>query len=151
MSKKEFIPLIALLAVLAAAALRPSIHGNDGVGNYVYLASLLGDGDNDYARFDELKRYPYIRFSELPVDPLTGRPGNRYGIGSALLWSPFVLAAHASLKAFRPASIFMRTAQCRTASVFSPPAVWRSVSSAPGAGLVPGLMPLAASSRVCSS
>jgi hypothetical protein len=98
--------LVALaLALLAAAALRPSIRGNDGVGHYVYLASLLRDGDldftNDYARFDAIKQYPY-KFAELKRSAVTGRPSNRYGIGAACFWAPFVAGTHLALKVVAP-------------------------------------------------
>jgi hypothetical protein len=97
MTRRE--PFIVALALflMAGAALRPSIHGMDGVGNYVPLASLLGSGDldyrDDYALFDARRDYPF-RFADLPVSPATGLPSNRYGVGSAILWSPFVVATH---------------------------------------------------------
>lgn len=100
MNKREWIVLGAALALLAALALQPSIRGNDGVGHYVYLASLLRGGDldftDDYARYDALKQYPY-KFAELPRAPQTGRPTNRYGIGAACFWAPFVAAVHGAL------------------------------------------------------
>ncbi len=94
------------LALLAAAALRPSIHGVDGVGHYVYLASLLVDGDLDlagqYRRFDELRDYPFSLLAEAPVSPVTGRAANRYGVGAALLWSPAVAVTHLGLRLAAP-------------------------------------------------
>ena len=91
--RREYLLLAAGLVLLAAVALRPSIRGNDGVGHYVYLASLLRGADldlaDDYRAFDRLRRYPY-RFSDLPRSPRTGLYGNRFGVGAALLWSPFV-------------------------------------------------------------
>lgn len=102
---RELAVLTALLALLGLAALRPSIRGNDGVGNYVYLASLLRGGDldfaDDYRAFDRIKQYPY-HFADLPRSSRTGRYSNRYGIGAALLWSPFVAAVRI-LPAGRPA------------------------------------------------
>ncbi|MCL5271185.1 MAG: hypothetical protein M1457_11715, partial [bacterium] len=107
MTRRETIFLAAVLLLAAAGGLRPSIRGNDGVGHYVYLASLLRDGDldlaNEYREFDRIKQYPY-HFADLPVDPRTGRASDRYGIGAALLWSPFVLAVHLGLKILDPAA-----------------------------------------------
>ncbi len=91
--RAEYVFVAAGLILLAAVALRPSIRGNDGVGHYVYLASLLRGGDldlaDDYRAFDRLKHYPY-RFRDLPRSPCTGLYGNRFGVGAALLWAPFV-------------------------------------------------------------
>jgi len=78
---------------LCLVALRPTIHGSDGHGNYAYLRSLLFDADlnfrNDYALFDRATGGRFD-FGAIPIEESTGRPGNRYGIGSALLWAPFV-------------------------------------------------------------
>jgi hypothetical protein len=103
----EWMALAAGLTLLAAVALRPSIRGNDGVGNYVYLASVLRGGDLDftdeYREFDALKQYAY-KFSELPVSPATGRPSDRYGVGASILWAPFVAPVHVWLRWVRPAA-----------------------------------------------
>lgn len=116
-TKLEIAVVVLCLAALAATAIRPSIRGNDGVGHYVYLASLLSDKDLDftdeYQQFDQLKQYPY-RFSELPVDPSTGMPSNRYGVGAALLWSPFVALTHGALLLYAP----------QTADALSRPYEW---------------------------
>ena len=97
--------LTLVLIVLAAVAVRPSIRGNDGVGHYVYLVSILRDGDldlsDDYRDFDVLKQYPY-HFADLPVSEATGLPSNRYGIGAALLWAPFVFLLHGLLSVISP-------------------------------------------------
>ena len=102
MNKTEWTLLVLALALVAAAGLRPSIRGNDGVGHYVYLAALLrGEGldfTNAYREFDALHHYPYIKFSDLARSKQTGRPSNRYGIGASCFWAPFVLAVHGALK-----------------------------------------------------
>ncbi|MCX7765242.1 MAG: hypothetical protein N2246_00840 [Candidatus Sumerlaeia bacterium] len=89
-----FLVLLLFLIVSGAILLTPSIHGNDGVLNFVYLRSFIEDGDldfaNDFQEFDRRKNYTY-KFTNLPRDSLTGHYVNRYGIGSAILWSPFYL------------------------------------------------------------
>ncbi|MEN6626819.1 MAG: glycosyltransferase family 39 protein [Candidatus Sumerlaeia bacterium] len=89
------------LVALAAFGLRPSIRGIDGAGNYVYIGSLLVDGDlsfaNQYAQFERMQNLP-IGGAAGPVSPVTGLAANRYGVGSSLLWSPFVAAVHGYLK-----------------------------------------------------
>jgi hypothetical protein len=94
--------LLLLLAAAVCSVLRPSIHGHDGVMNYAYLRSILFDRDLNFA--NEYEHY----MSQSPVwfdgqsvqkDPVTGRPINLYGVGSALLWTPWVLAFHWAGKA----------------------------------------------------
>ena len=107
MTKRETWGLIFILIVFSAAALRPSVRGNDGVGHYVYLSSILCDGDldfnNQYITYDALRQYDY-RFADLPVSAVTGRYSNRYGIGASIFWAPFVAAIHGGLKLVHPAS-----------------------------------------------
>jgi len=81
---------------------RPSIHGNDGVQNYAYLHSLLFDGDLDFT--NEYDYYmsqaaDWFNKEQIPRDPVTNLPINLYGVGSSLLWAPWVLAAHALILA----------------------------------------------------
>lgn len=86
--------LALLYTLISLALLRPTIHGNDGHGNYAFLRSMLFDGDlnfrNDYRLFDRATDSRF-NFGAIPVEKASGRPGNRYGIGSAILWSPFVV------------------------------------------------------------
>ncbi len=92
-NKTEMFLAAGVLFLAALFVTSPAIHGNDGVGYFVYLASIFSDGDldfqNQYQAYDQLKKYPY-RFADLPRSPATGLPSNRYGIGAPLLWSPFV-------------------------------------------------------------
>jgi MFS family permease len=64
--------------------------GGDGVGYYVYVRSLVLDHDldftNDYAH--------YLNASQIPQPTPLHRPGNKYAVGPALLWTPFFLLAH---------------------------------------------------------
>ena len=96
--RRPFLPLLILLLAVAFLILRPSIRGNDGVQNYAFLRSLLFDGDldfsNDYAYYQS-RHAEWFDYKEIPRDPVTGRPINLYGIGNAVLWAPWVLAAHA--------------------------------------------------------
>ena len=90
--------MFTLLVVAAFCfVLRPSIRGHDGVLNYSYLRSALIDHDldftNEYSYY--LKREgEWFDNQELPRDPVTNRPINLYGVGSSILWAPWVLAAH---------------------------------------------------------
>ena len=85
--------LVTVVALLLAPVLwKPWIHGNDGVRNFAYCRSFWMDHDFDFSNEYE----HYRRAGEMaPVekiggpDPVTGRPGNALGIGSAILWSPF--------------------------------------------------------------
>jgi hypothetical protein len=99
--KKELLGVATGLLLFALLVLQPSIRGNDGFGNYVYIASILRSGDldfgDDYQSFDELRKYPF-KLAELPICSKTGRPTNRYGIGSALFVSPFVIPLHIVLE-----------------------------------------------------
>lgn len=79
---------------------RPSIHGNDGVQNYAYLHSVLFDRDLDFT--NEYDYYmsqaaDWFNKEQIPRDPVTNLPINLYGVGSSLLWTPWVLAAHAMI------------------------------------------------------
>lgn len=89
--------LVIILCVTPIFLLNPSIRGNDGVLNYVYLRSLFFDGDidfsNDYCEFDHIKHFPF-NLSDTPFSPETGLQSNRYGVGSSLLWFPFFLFGH---------------------------------------------------------
>ncbi len=90
----------ACLAAFAATVPLPRLDGqlvgSDGLRYYVYLPSLLIDGDLDftdeYAHLyvDYPKTVAYLTADRTP----TGLPANRFGVGSALLWSPFFAAAH---------------------------------------------------------
>jgi hypothetical protein len=86
---------LLLLIVAARARYRQSgaLFVSDGFGYYIYLPSLIIDGDldlsNQLAHQAEQPDQQWYR-----VSPTTGRPGNAFQVGCALLWSPFFLAAH---------------------------------------------------------
>jgi hypothetical protein len=85
--------LLALLCYLALIPVPRSdgqLIGSDGVGYYVYLRSLLFDGNLDFTN-----EYAYYRDAlHAPGTTPTGLPANKYAIGPALLWLPFFLVAH---------------------------------------------------------
>lgn len=84
-----------LLTALAGAqgalgGLGDRIRGEDPVGYWVYLPSVLLDGD---LRLEDDLRAVYGPSYEPPATG-TGRVRNLFAVGSALLWSPFFLLAH---------------------------------------------------------
>lgn len=99
---REWAALAACLLAAAAFGLRPSIRGIDGVGNYVYVGSLLADGDldfsNQYREFGRVQNLP-LGAAAGPVSPRTGLAPNRFGVGASLMWAPFVVPVHLALKA----------------------------------------------------
>lgn len=90
----------ALLLLLCGAALfmlRPSIHGNDGVQYYSYLRSAWFDHDLDFT--NEYEHYfaqesRWFNGEPVPRDPVTHRPINLYGVGNALMWTPWFVVFH---------------------------------------------------------
>ncbi len=70
--------------------------GSDGVRYYVYLPSVLLDGDLDFTdEYRQLYRSHPRTAAHLVADlTATGLPANRFGIGPAVLWTPFFIAAH---------------------------------------------------------
>jgi hypothetical protein len=93
----------ALAAVLAATygavALSAPDFGADSPSYYVYLRSALFDRDLDFAN-----EWAHWEFPERPLTP-NGHRLNQHAAGSALLWSPFVLAAHAYVRVGAAASV----------------------------------------------
>lgn len=96
-------PIIIFLILSIPIFLRPSIHGNDGILNYIYLRSIAVDFDidflNDYKIYDEITDGKY-KLSQKPISDDTGKIENRYGIGSAIMWAPFWLIARIIDKTF---------------------------------------------------
>ena len=90
--------LVVSFVVFMAAMFKPWIHGADGVRYYAYLRSAAIDGDLDFE--DEFSHYPDAA-GVLRRDPRTGRVANAVACGSAVLWAPWFLAAHAGVKIAR--------------------------------------------------
>lgn len=70
---------------------------SDGFGYYIYLPSIIIDGDldlsNQIAHQPDQESQGFYRIS-----PATGLRGNPFQVGCALFWSPFFLAARAAAK-----------------------------------------------------
>ena len=91
--------LIASLVTLALVSTK--IRGADEIEYYSHLRSTFFDGDldftNEYGHFYSKNPQGLAAFKETFLDrrePKTGRPINFAPIGSAVVWSPFFLAAH---------------------------------------------------------
>jgi hypothetical protein len=94
---------LAAAFLLTLPLVTPKIRGADEIEYFSYLPSLVFDHDLDFG--DEYRHF-YARdpaglagFKETFLDrrePATGRHINFGPVGSALLWSPFYLAAHAA-------------------------------------------------------
>ncbi len=85
---------LAVLVIIAFTVFKPWIHGTDGARNYAYLRSMIFDGDlqfaNEFAHYAATGDYE----GSLEADSATGHISTPVGIGSALLWMPFVLIGH---------------------------------------------------------
>lgn len=89
--------LILMVAMAWVVVTRPSIHGNDGVQNYVYLRSLMFDGNLDFSNEYEYfisRQAEWFDHKQIPRDPVTDLPINLYGVGNSLLWAPWVFLFH---------------------------------------------------------
>jgi hypothetical protein len=83
----------ALAAAYAAVALSAPDFGADSPSYYVYLRSAFFDHDLDFAN-----EWAHWEFPERPLTP-NGHRLNQHAAGSALLWSPFFVAAHVYVRA----------------------------------------------------
>jgi hypothetical protein len=88
----------ALMLVIALGRLRfqkqsDALFVSDPFGYYVYLPSLVVDGDLDLA--NQLARQPGQQdHTFYQISEKTGRVGNCFQVGCALMWSVFFLLAH---------------------------------------------------------
>jgi len=97
----KFVRILLVLFLLSLPLVNPLVHG-DGVGYYAYARAPLIQHN---LRFEEDWRHANLYFSQartLPNGQLnpseyteTGYVGNLFSIGPAMLWTPFLLAAHA--------------------------------------------------------
>lgn len=92
--------LWAILVVASLTAVNPYVRG-DGNGYYAWLVSPIIDGDLDFANqfahgdplFQTLIFEPDGQVSAGALTT-TGRVGNQWSVGPAVMWAPWFLAAH---------------------------------------------------------
>jgi hypothetical protein len=101
-------PLLVALFVLTLPFVNTRIRGADEIEYFSYLHSLAFDGDlefgNEYQRFHDHDPQGLSGFKGTFLDKReaeTGRHINFGPVGSALLWAPFYLLAHALVLAAR--------------------------------------------------
>jgi len=94
-------------AVLACLVVNPYVRG-DGNGYYAWLVSPVIDGDldftNQFRRADPL--FQTVMFAPdgtawPEVITPTGRVGNQWSVGPAVVWAPWFVAAHAGVTVAR--------------------------------------------------
>jgi hypothetical protein len=95
--------LLALLFLLSLSFLNPWVRG-DGVGYYAFARAPLIehnlDFTKDYQHANESFRRPRLDENGLPKPEFrtpTGHLDNHFSVGPAILWSPFLLLAHAGV------------------------------------------------------
>ena len=100
--------ILLLTFLLTLPLVTPRIRGADEIEGFAYLRSAVFDHDldfaNEYQAFFERDPEGLAGFREtflLRRDPATGRVINFAPIGSAVLWSPFYLAAHGGVRLCR--------------------------------------------------
>src|SRR5438132_11586923 len=96
----RFVRTLLVLFLLSLPLVNPIVHG-DGLGYYAYARAPLIQHN---LRFEEDWRHANLYFSQartLPSGQLnlneyteTGYVSNLFTIGPAILWTPFLLAAH---------------------------------------------------------
>jgi hypothetical protein len=79
----------AIFLITFPVLFKPWIHGADTIGYYSWLRSLVIDGDLQTA--DEFEHYGMGWLNTYAGTGLRDNPG---AVGSAVLWSPWFLAAH---------------------------------------------------------
>ena len=96
--------LLIALFLLTLPLVSPKFRGADEIQYFSYLRSAVFDRDldftNEYRHFHERDPQGLAGFKATFLDrreELTGRPINFAPLGSALLWSPFYLLAHAGV------------------------------------------------------
>ena len=94
--------LVALF-VITLPLINPWVRG-DGVGYYAFARSMLIEHRLDFTN-DWLEANPSFRMGRVDADghvrpeqnTVTGQIDNHFSVGPAILWSPFLIAAHASV------------------------------------------------------
>jgi hypothetical protein len=115
--------LLYIIAVLIALIVIAQIHYliPDSAGHIAYARSLLWDLDvdfsNDYKRLGMIDREEGIEFGA--VVHATKKPGNPFGMGSALLWLPFLAITGVLAKLFAAFGADVSTDGFGTATLFA--------------------------------
>jgi hypothetical protein len=94
---------LAVLFVLTLPLCNPWVRG-DGVGYYAFARSMLIEHRLDFAN-DWLHSNASFRMGRIDADghinadqyTATGRLSNHFSVGPAILWSPFLMLAHAGV------------------------------------------------------
>jgi hypothetical protein len=100
---------IALVVLLSCAAVNPYVRG-DGNGYYAWLVSPVIDADldftNQFRRADPLFQTLIFEADgsvRAEARTVTGRVGNQWSVGPAVMWAPWFLAAHGAVLTARAA------------------------------------------------
>lgn len=103
-----FPPVLVAALLLTLPLVTPKIRGADEIEYFAYVRSAVFDRDlefgNEYAHFHALDPVGLAGFKSTFLDlrePATGRHINFAPLGTALLWAPAYLAAHAFVLAAR--------------------------------------------------
>ncbi|HEX6737541.1 MAG TPA: hypothetical protein VF310_04695 [Vicinamibacteria bacterium] len=126
---RHWLPFVGALAFALAAWIGPRFSA-DSPAYYVYARSLLFDGDLDFA--DEWQHWG---FKEEPLTA-TGKRQSLYAAGPAALWSPFILGAHAYVRALNLAGARGHTADGYSEPYFRAAALGTLVYAIAGAWLL---------------
>jgi hypothetical protein len=90
--------LVALWLLGLLAFFRADVHGSDPIGYYSWLRAAVIDGTLDVAEtWEHYRGEALFEGPELFVTTPTGYRHNHWAAGSALLWSPFYVLAHAGV------------------------------------------------------
>ncbi|MGH9740595.1 MAG: ArnT family glycosyltransferase [Candidatus Acidiferrales bacterium] len=95
--------VLLLIFIVSLPLLNPWVRG-DGVGYYAYARSILIEHKLDF-RQDWLRANASFRMDRIDTDgkiapsqyTVTGHLDNHFSIGPAILWSPFLVLAHAGV------------------------------------------------------
>lgn len=94
---------LLLIFIVSLSLLNPWVRG-DGVGYYAFARSILIEHKLDF-RQDWLRANASFRMDRIDADgqiapsqyTVTGHLDNHFSIGPAILWAPFLVAAHAGV------------------------------------------------------
>jgi Dolichyl-phosphate-mannose-protein mannosyltransferase len=96
---------LVLVLLLLASVVQFHVGGGriagDGVSYYVYVRSLMKDGDLDFT--DEYTHYELIDRADLKVPTRTGLRRSIFAVGPGLVWIPFFAAGEGVARAERAA------------------------------------------------